>query len=100
MTLSVQVHRASILLKLLAGFFMVFGYGKLFEPGPPYDDPFGGPDLLPEVAQVAVIPIGLCLFVGMRTYKRIFKDEVGGIGKFGWVMFGASLRESALQAIP
>jgi hypothetical protein len=42
MTNDTRIHFSWYAFLLVAFLFVFFGYGKLFEPGPPYDDPLGG----------------------------------------------------------
>jgi len=78
---------------IIAGavFLLVFGLGKIFEPGPPYDDPLGGIDALQEYAQAALIPAAILLMVGLRRLVRAYKDQLPAWGRTGiwlaWIGF-------------
>ena len=81
----VQVQLSWYAFLLAAGLFAIFGFGKLFEPGPPYDDPLGGADGVYEFAQIAIIPLGLCLFLGSLGFYRFYAQRLTGTGKAGWL---------------
>jgi hypothetical protein len=70
---------------LAGGLFAIFGFGKLFEPGPPYDDPLGGADGVFKFAQIAIIPLGLCLFLGSLGFYRFYAQRLSRTGKMGWL---------------
>ncbi len=84
MTGEKQIQRSWLALLLVAGLVLIFGFGKLYEPGPPYDDPLGGPDAVFEYAQISVIPLGLALLTGLGGFYRYFAAALGRLGKAGW----------------
>ncbi len=79
-----RIQSSWLALMLAAGLVLIFGFGKLYEPGPPYNDPLGGPDAVFEYAQIAVIPLGLALVAGLGGFYRYFAAALGGFGKAGW----------------
>jgi hypothetical protein len=83
-----QDHRIRLswyAIMMAAGLFVVFGSGKLYEPGPPYDDPLGGSDAAFEYAQTAIIPLGLCLFLGFLGFYEFYSKRLTRTGKVGWL---------------
>jgi hypothetical protein len=96
-------QRSWVQFLLISGLFLIFGYGKLFEPGPPYDDPLGGADAVFEYAQIASIPIGLCLILGLNGFYPFYRYTLGGVGKLGWFLMsfgGFAILMGALIYIP
>lgn len=98
-----RAQRSWIFFLLIAGLFLIFGYGKLFEPGPPYDDPLGGADAVFEYTQIAAIPIGLCLILGLSGFYPFYRSALGVVGKLGWFLMwlgGCAIFIGALIYIP